>query len=206
LAPYAASANFVDAMKVASIPHPFDSHPATPERMKNVDYPVDERAYGEIVSGEPAHSWVDDIQTATEIEQSLWDTYERRFAVMHERSLAYRYEPGNHAELAIVLKYFPQVTFQLKNGSALHINYAGLDLPEQKTSIAWDKVVDLKYRDGISGDVLEIVHPEKGLIGAKTTKVKLPGIRKDRQRCKAVLAHYWQRHQIMREQNAMVSV
>ncbi len=33
LTPYAASDDFLDAMKTANVPHPFDSHPAMPERL-----------------------------------------------------------------------------------------------------------------------------------------------------------------------------
>ena len=47
--------------------------------------------------------------------------------------------------------------------------------------------------------MLQIVHPEKGSLGAKTTKVKLPGIKKKRERFKGVLGRYWQRHQVMRQ-------
>lgn len=52
--------------------------------------------------------------------------------------------------------------------------------------------------NGFGGDVLKITHPEKGWLGAKTTSVKLPGISKEREKLKAVLGAYWQRHQVMR--------
>jgi hypothetical protein len=189
-------------MKTASVPHPFDSHPALPERMENVGHRVEEKDYGAIVTSAPAQTWVADMPTAADIEQRLWGVYERRFAEMHEQSLAYRYAPANEAERAIVLKYFPPVAFALKGGKSLHVGYAGMSLPEQAEPMPWDNVADMKYVDGSFGtsDVLQIEHPEKGWLGAKTTKVKLPGIKNEKERLKAVLGHYWQRHQISRQE------
>lgn len=190
LAPYAASPRFVDAMKTASIPHPFDSHPAMPERMKNVGHEVEEKDYGRIVTSAPAETWVGDIQTAGGIEQRLWGAYEQRFAAIHEQSLAYRYEPANDIERAIVLKYFPPLVFELKGDKRFEVTYAGPILPGESEAMPWDNVANLKYEDGFGGDVLEIVHPEKGWLGAKRTKVKLPGIKKERERFKAALVPY----------------
>jgi len=200
LAPYATSPDFMDDMETADIPHPFDSHPSLQERMKNVGHELDMEAFCAVVTAKSSRSWVEDIQTAADIEQRLWAAYEQRFASAHEQNLAYRYEPANDAETAIVLKYFPPVKFQLKKDQALVVTYAGLILPGETKVMSWDSVTNLKYEDGYGGDVLEITHPEKSWLGSKTTKVKLPGIKKERDSLKAVLGHYLQRHRIMRQQ------
>jgi Zn-dependent protease with chaperone function len=200
LAPYATSAQFVDAMKTASIPHPFDSHPALHERMENVGHRIEEKDYGAVVTSGSAQSWIADMPTAADIEQRLWAVYEQRFAEMHEQSLAYRYAPATEEERAIVLKYFPPVAFQLK-GKTLNVGYAGMMLPEHAEPMPWDDVAGMQYSDGSFGtaDTLEITHHEKGWLGAKTTKVKLPGLGKEKERFKAIIGHYWQRHQISRQ-------
>ena len=205
LAPYVTSAQFMDAMKTASIPHPFDSHPALPERMQNVAQRIEEKDYGAIVASAPAQTWIEDMPTAAAIETRLWSAYEQRFAEMHEQSLAYRYAPANAAERAVVLKHFPPQSFPLKGGKTFNIGYAGLSLPEQEEPMPWDKVSDMKWHDGSFGtsDTLELVHPEKGWLGAKTTKVKLPGIKEHKERLKAVLGHYWQRHKVAMEAQAL---
>jgi len=186
-------------MKSASVPHPFDSHPPLPERMKNVGCELAESEFGGIAAAVPAAHWVTGIRTADEVEQRLWAAYEQRFAAVHEQSLAYRYEPANEAERAIVLKYFPDVAFALKGGKTFGVTYAGPVLPERGEPLSWNSVANLKYEDGsFSADVLTIEHPEKGWLGAKTTKVKLPGLGKQKERFKAILGHYWQRHQVMR--------
>ncbi|MES2105337.1 MAG: M48 family metallopeptidase [Pseudomonadota bacterium] len=197
LVPYATSPEFVDEMKTASVPHPFDSHPLLAERMRNVDHVVPEQDYGNIVTLTPPATWADAITTAPDIELRLWTAYEQHFAAAHEHSLAYRYEPANEEEQAIVLKYFPTVAFDLKSGQQIIISYAGVTAPGQD-EIPWDSVSKTKYEDGIGGDVLTIEHPERGFFGAKTTKIKLPGLGKQKENFKAAFGHYWQRHQVMR--------
>jgi Zn-dependent protease with chaperone function len=200
LVPYATSIEFLDDMQTADIPHPFDSHPSLQERMKNVGHELDVDDFPGVVKARSGRNWAEDIQTAADIEQRLWTAYEQRFAAAHEQTLAYRYEPAGETETAIVLKYFPPVKFEMKKGRVLVVTYAGLVLPDTTDVLSWDSVTELKYEDGYGGDVLEIVHPEKKWLGSKTTKVKLPGISKQRDSLKAVLGHYLQRHKIMRQQ------
>jgi Zn-dependent protease with chaperone function len=200
LAPYATSTAFLDDMQTADIPHPFDSHPSLQERMKNVGHELDVDDYSGIVTARSGRNWAEDIQTAADIEHRLWTAYEQRFAAAHEQALAYRYEPSGEAETAIVLKYFPPVKFELKKNLELLITHAGMVVPGTTDMMSWDSVAELKYEDGYGGDVLEIVHTEKKWLGSKTTKVKLPGIKPQRDSLKAVLGHYLQRHRIMRQQ------
>lgn len=196
---YAESARFIDDMHAGDVPHPFDTHPPLAERMANVGYRVEEQEYGRIAAAAPASSWTDDIRTAAEIEQRLWASYEQEFAAQHEQTLAWRYEPANDAELAVVLKYFPPVNFSLKRDKRLEVSHAGLLLPGTSETLSWDRVAGLKYEDGYFGDVMQITHPEKGMLGKKTTKVKLPGASRQRASIKQTLGVYWQRHQYMRK-------
>lgn len=201
LPPYASSEAFIETMKTADVPHPFDSHPPLLERMRNVDHHVPESAYGVIVSTVPEASWADDMETAAAIEQRLWSEYEQRFVQNHELSLAYRYEPATEEERAVVLRHFPPVTFALKNGGHIEINYEGLHPgADGGSSIPWDEVKGLTYKDSSFGDTLVVAHHDKGLLGARTTKVKLGGLGKQKDNFKGAAGRYWQRHQIMRAQ------
>lgn len=203
LHPYASSSDFLATMKHASVPHPYDSHPKMMERMENVGHIVTEAGYGAIVTSVPAQTWASDIQTADEIEHRLWASYEEDFSQAHEHSLAYRYEPANEEEQALVLRYFPPVEFSLKEGKAIQVTYAGWILPDETEPVSWDRVATYEYEDGMMSDTLTIKHPEKGMLGAKSTKVKLPGIKKVREEFKNVSGHYWHRHQVMRHQQAL---
>ena len=199
LAPYAASSQFVETMKSANVPHPFDSHPPLPERMRNVGYEVTEQQFGEIVTSVPADGWVGDIGSAESIESQLWGAYERQFADAHEHSLAYRYLPANDAERAVVLRYFPDVSFELGREERFDIGHQGLRLPGADGALSWDEIVDFQYENGMGADVLTIRLNEKGLLGAKSRKVKLRGIGKRRDEFKETLGRYWHRHRTMRE-------
>ena len=200
LAPYAASDDFLDAMKTANVPHPFDSHPAMPERMRNVGMNLPERDYGAIAVRAPAATWVQEILTAEGIEQRLWSEYEQQFAQDHERSLAYRYEPATDQERALVLQYFPPVVFALKGDDTVEVSIDGIRTSADETTVFWDAVKALEFKESSFGNGLVVTHPEKNALGlgAKTSKIKLPGLKKDKDQFNTVVGAYWQRHQIMR--------
>jgi len=201
LPPYANSDAFVETMKTADVPHPYDSHPPLLERMRNVGHHVPESAYGAIVATAPAASWADDIETAAAIEQRLWSDYEQRFVQNHELSLAYRYEPATEEERAVVLRHFPPVAFALKNGENIEVSHAGLrQSVDGSSTIGWDEVKNLTFQDNTFGDLLVVTHHDKGMLGARTTKVKVGGLGKQKENFKGAVGRYWQRHQIMRAQ------
>jgi len=204
LAPYAASDDFLSAMKNANVPHPYDSHPAMPERLRNVGMALKEQDYGGIAVRVPAATWVQQIQTADAIEQRLWSDYEQQFAQDHERSLAYRYEPANDAERAVVLKYFPPVVFALKGDDTVEVSIEGIRTSADETTVFWDAIKALEYKESSFGNALIVTHPEKNALGlgAKTSKIKLPGLKKQKDDFNATVGHYWQRHQVMRAQQA----
>jgi hypothetical protein len=81
------------------------------------------------------------------------------------------------------------------------VSYAGLHpSADGGSTIAWDEVKGLAYKDSSFGDTLVVTHHDKGMLGARTTKVKLAGLGKQKENFKAAAGHYWQRHQIMRAQ------
>lgn len=199
LRPYAASDDFVDDMRTAHIPHPFDSHPPLAQRMRNVKHVVHADDYGAIVLERPKATWADDILTAEAIELRLWSAYEQQFAANHEQALAYRYEPANEQERQLVLQYFPPVAFNLKSQETVEVNYSGI-ARSGEPMLPWDDVKGLQYNASSFGDSLTVTLHEKGLIGAKTSKIKLAGLGKQKDNFNAAVAHYWRRHQIMRSQ------
>jgi Zn-dependent protease with chaperone function len=198
---FSQSNEFVEMMRAGNVPHPFDSHPPLLERMQSVGHVLSEQDFASVVCTPPSISWADSIHDAESIEQRQWQAFEQYFSQAHEETLAYRYEPANDTERELVLRYFPPVQFALKKDQVFEINYAGMELPDDKGSVSWDKVKDLKYEDAtIGGDKLTITHPEKAMIGDKTTKVSLSIASSERERLKATLGQYWHRHQVMRAQ------
>ncbi|MDQ0041448.1 M48 family metallopeptidase [Variovorax boronicumulans] len=201
LPPYASSEAFIETMKTADVPHPYDSHPPLLERMRNVDHHVPENVYGAIVATAPEATWADEIETAPAIEQRLWSEYEQRFVQNHELALAYRYEPATEEERIVVLRHFPPLEFALKNNERIVVDYAGLHpSADGGLTIAWDEVKGLTYKDGSFGDTLIVTHHDKAMLGARTTKVKVAGLGKQKDNFRGAVGHYWQRHQVMRAQ------
>jgi Zn-dependent protease with chaperone function len=80
------SPGFISAMREQNVPHPFDSHPPLTERMRNVGFSVEETAYAAVAAELPTESWVDLMPVADNIEQQLWQKYERDFSSTMKRA------------------------------------------------------------------------------------------------------------------------
>lgn len=203
LVAFAHSPDFQSVVTDAATPHPFDSHPPLQQRMQQVGAVYPASAFAGIVEQAPADTWIDLIHDAASIETPLWQQYESHFAAEHEQQLAYRYEPSNDAELALVLRYFPGVEIAQKKGGPVRISHRGIETPD--AAVEWDQVSQVQYDDGSFGtvDTLTITHPERGTLGmSKTTKLKLSFSAQARESFKQSLGRYWQRHQIMRKLQA----
>ena len=97
-----------------------------------------------------------------------------------------------------MLQYFPPVVFALKGDDTVEVSIDGIRTSADETTVFWDAVKALEFKESSFGNALIVTHPEKGVIGAKTSKIKLPGMKKDKDQFNAVVGAYWQRHQIMR--------
>jgi len=194
LKPFAYSEKFLNAMEGANVPHPFDSHPKLTERMENVSSPIPAKLFGAVVATEVTSSWYSEILNAADIESRLWDAYESRFAQAHEHVLAYRYLPSNEQELAIVLKYFPPQDF-----GAIAVAYDGVTVAKVQSTYTWDQIKGINYEDGYGGDVLKLTVEDPSTGKSSTKKVKLPGIKPQREQLKQALGGYRHRHQVARQ-------
>jgi len=203
LVAFTQSENFRAAMEQGSVPHPFDSHPPLMQRMERVGAVIDPGDFAAVVAASPEQTWIDFIPDASVIERRLWETYESQFASQHLQALAVRYEPANDTEREIVLKFFPDVVFELKKQQTLRVTYAAIEPPNGR--VGWDDVSNMEYKEGSFGtkDVLTITQPGRSAIGTrKQTKLKLSLKKADRARLKGVLGNYWRRHQVMRKLQA----
>jgi hypothetical protein len=203
---YAASSQFIEEMRAAQTPHPFDSHPPLIDRMKNVGLTVEERHFATIVTTPPGRNWADDITCADAMEKKLWSEYEERFARHHEISLAFRYLPANKEEEAVVLQSFPNALFALEKGKFIEVTYAGIKASPSSAEtapqfIAWDDVAKMTILDNLYfvPHRLSIRHTRKGILLGRITNLPLPGIANQLAPLNEVLHRYRQRHQIMRQ-------
>jgi len=200
LGDYAKSESFAAEIRQSQTPHPYDTHPLLAERMSHVNCPIAESDYGAIVAQKPAHTWVDDIATAADIEQRLWQKYEGIFSAQHELDLACRYEPASVEEEAIVLKHFPPLVFTLKNGQRIEVNYAGLKLPDGK-SLAWEDAGRINLEDvPLRGEHMVIYAAKRKRLFYPKTSIKLKKFagKEEIEKFKQAVGMYRQRDQMMR--------
>ena len=162
LAAYVQSPAFMDKISTAHVPHPFDSHPPLNERMQAVGAAMGVQDYATVAVEAPASSWANEISTADAIESRLWAVFDRAFAAHHERSLAYRYQPANEAELALVVKYFPTREFALKHDAKIEVSYAGIRSSPSGEAILWGAVTALAYKSGTFGDSFAVTANDRG--------------------------------------------
>lgn len=83
----------------------------------------------------------------------------------------------------------------MSGGRSLDLDYEGLALPDGARLI-WREIDGVGYEDGMLGDVLTLTLKEKGAVGRKSVKVKLPGIKAQRDLLKAALGQYRERHKV----------
>jgi Zn-dependent protease with chaperone function len=199
LAGYVQSPAFVEKISSVQIPHPFDSHPPLEERMRAVGVTLRSDSYAAIAMQAPASTWVSDINPADAIEARLWSAFDEAFAAQHERMLAYRYQPTNEEERALILKYFPTREFTLKNKAVIEISYRGIRSTEVSSPIPWDVVKTVTFRSSSFIDRLAVGVVDFEKAGKRTVNIRLSRMGKQKGELQAVLAAYWRRHQIMKQ-------
>lgn len=195
---HVASPDFISVIREQNVPHPFDSHPPLAERMRNVGYEINEADYAAIAADFPAQSWVDLMPVADEMEQQLWQKYERDFSSVHEESLAWRYQPDGEMETALVLKHFPNVPYTLKDGSQIVITWQGIVAPKTGEVLEWDNVKNINVIRSFGRDKLYVQHVQRNSQGKKRSEIRLPGLKKEIEAFKNSLGYYWHRHQTVR--------
>lgn len=190
--------DFNKAMLAAVSPHPFDTHPPLQARLERLGYDASVVDTGMITQVPNPDSWYTELTDAEPMEQAIWTEFERRFKLMHEQDLAYRYLPSDDEEQAIVLKYFPVMSVDIKKNQTLQIRYDGLWLPENELFIHWKLLSKYQIKDGKL--TVRFRTPENA--NAKKI-IRLDNI--DENKLNAALQKYWHRHSVMRQRNNLVS-
>lgn len=112
------AASFVSGPDISNLApaHPFDSHPPLSQRLDAIGIPLEAADTQSMLANPGDGQWYRHIADADQLEQEQWQEFEERFRQFHEQCLPYRFLPDNDAELALVLKYFPPITFEGKKG------------------------------------------------------------------------------------------
>ena len=196
---YAASPGFQEHVRTQDVPHPFDSHPPLEERLGAAGARIGVGDAAALLAAPPPRTWVDEVLTAAAIEERLWSAYEARFKENHEASLAWRYLPATDEERALVLRYFPDLSFPSKKGE-LRLTHLEL-IAADGARIALADVEKAKIEDGTFSKALVLTR--RGASGKdRTFKVDLKALEKGAEPFKAAFGRYWQRDQVARQQSS----
>lgn len=104
------------SLAVAEMGHPFDSHPPLQARLEAARIPLQSQVAQQLLQSKGNGEWYDRIENSAEMERELWQEFEEQFRRYHEATLCYRFLPETDAERELVVKEFPEVTFEGKEG------------------------------------------------------------------------------------------
>ncbi|MCA9016080.1 MAG: M48 family metallopeptidase [Planctomycetaceae bacterium] len=126
--------------------HPFDTHPSLDERLKAVGCPLESPDSQSMLSEPGDGQWFQKIESAEQLEGEQWQEYEERFRAYHEETLPYRFLPETENELAIVVKAFPEVQLEGKEG-LLTIDHESIRFPAWESPVRFSDIQECKLDD-----------------------------------------------------------
>ena len=183
------SPHFMKALEVGLVPHPFDSHPPLQERIAAVNATVKLDQAASVLQTRPTQTWLGDVQAAHDIEARLWAQYESRFKQHHEESLAYRYLPATDEERALVEKFFPPISFDLKDGERVELNYERMVVPgKDGGTVMLATINDARIIDGTFSNHILVTYET-----TKQVKLQVKALGDHAQAFQNSFAGYWQR-------------
>ncbi|WP_165248302.1 M48 family metallopeptidase [Paludisphaera soli] len=124
--------------------HPFDSHPPLAQRLEAVGVPIRSHDVSTLVASPGDGRWYDAIDDAEEIERAQWREFEEKFRDVHEATLPYRLLPESEEEREIVVRSFPERTFEGKKGT-LVLDCIALHYSAWPDGIAFSEVAGMMF-------------------------------------------------------------
>lgn len=106
---------------------------------------------------------------ADAIEERLWTRQEKAMQEYHEMKLAWTLMPRSEADLAIILKHFPEITFQNGKGESARLTYKDLQLSTWSAPVPFAAMESLEVKESMGRKILTVKFRQSG----KTEKLKL---------------------------------
>lgn len=191
--PNYAHSSFRKDIATMAIPHPFDSHPPLPERLSALGVELVESDYAKVLLS-TGDSWYSSIEGAKELERSLWDQFEQKFAESHEFMLAHRYVPRTPQEAAIVQEYFPSLAFEAKVGHPpFELSHAELRWHRWPGPVEFSNIKQMQWVDQtMQNDLVLKLHEPVGT--KKKLKVSCRLLEIDNEEFKEIVERYFHRY------------
>lgn len=146
----------------AETSHQFDSHPPLQIRLEAVGLPKLSDAAQSLLTQPGDGGWYQNIENADEIEREQWKQFEESFRALHEQSLPYRFLPQTDQERTIVVRAFPEMLFEGKDGTLI-VDYL------QIQSATWAEPVLISELRNLELDDYGLLTIDLAPIGKKLT-------------------------------------
>ncbi len=152
-------------------PHPFDSHPPLAGRLKNLG--LDSESALRSAGSLPAvtDSWFSAIENAEQIEAEQWKAFEQSFHKAHQETLAWRFKPEGDAEVAHVVKYFPELAFSTAKGLTATLDYEKLRISGWDAPIAFSTITTCRMEESLGRQKLVIDYQSEGQTKKQNRKI-----------------------------------
>lgn len=156
----------------SDIPHPFDTHPPMADRLTKLGYDATTALGDDELVRPVQNSWYQKIGPADTLEKNLWAKVQENIEAYHGLELAYRLNPTNEEELALVEKYFPKLVLSNKNGEAVTLDYQSISIASVPQPIHFSGITGLKMEETLGVRKLAISHIDPVKNKAMMTKIK----------------------------------
>jgi len=145
----------------ADTPHPFDSHPPLARRIENIG--LDPQAILRTPTSLPpvSDSWFSTIEGAATIEAEQWKEFEESFHKAHQQTLAWRFKPEGEAEIAHVMKYFPEIQFATAKGIQATLDYEKIRDSDWDSPILFSAILRCRKEERLGREKLVIEYNDQ---------------------------------------------
>jgi Zn-dependent protease with chaperone function len=171
--------------------HPFDSHPPLGERLDALGLKLTLDFQRDVFAKRNDELWYRKLSTAETLEMSQWSAYEARFHSTHENVLAWRYLPETAGQIALVKKFFPDRTIDLRKKLAVVIDYEKIRFGTWATPVYFRDLDQITADKDWGKDVLRFFLKP---LGEQSYTLPLPAQMSVRTELIDILQQYHSRH------------
>ena len=187
-------------------PHPFDTHPPLGKRVENLGLEMPALLQSQYSLPAPENSWFSAIEGAAGIEAEQWKAFEDAFHTAHQESLAWRFTPSGEAEIAHVLKYFPEAQFRTPKDLTVTIDYEKLRSSEWESPVMFSDIIKCRIDETLGRNKLVIDYKLDGDDKKRSAKIPIDDFKGANPSLLDVFNKYYSRHMTAKEYHAQKNV
>jgi len=182
-------------------PHPFDTHPPLGKRVENLGLEMPSLLQSQYALPAAEDSWFSAIEGAAAIEAEQWKAFEDAFHSAHQESLAWRFKPAGEAEIAHVLKYFPEAQFTTPD-LTVTIDYEKVRSSEWESPVMFSTITKCRIDETLGRHKLVIDYKLEGEDKKHSAKIPIDGFKGANPSFLDVFNKFYSRHMTAKEYHA----